>query len=389
VIEGYLLAVERVQAVSLPKLKQALQDEGVEFVQEPGLLLSVRVNGTRTDIRYEKLKTPLKVPGDFVTGSDETVEQLRRAKSLYRLSFEPSQPQASVAVFEALWCVRALMEQATGALLDVTAYKLHDANDVEEITELEFDIRDHVNLHAVEAIEGPAPLWVHTHGMEKFGARDVEAFNLAEDDLPAAESFMHRLCTDLAFGQGPVPRAILQAGESEAFMLVPSEEARGNLMGVPLDTFEGHEGLFFTVVSAGGRHTIAELLKPFRDRFEDESEERTEALSEQAKQRLPAFKARFLRKGLMEPLTFLIRAPFEIHPEGKAESENLWVEVQTWGDDSLQGKLVDGAAQTTEWRKGAQVQVEQDQINALALQREGEQLDDSDVQSLLLAEKPM
>jgi hypothetical protein len=388
VIEGYVLATERVRPVALEKLKASLEDEGVEFIKEEGLLLSIRVNGARTDIRYEKLKEPIKLKGDFVTGSDETVAQLRKAKSIYRISFEPAKPQASVAVFEALWCVRALMEQAPGALLDVTAYKLHDAQDVQEITELEFDIRDHVNLHAVEATEGQAPLWVHTHGMEKFGARDVEAFNLSEKDLPAAESFLHRLCTDLAFGQGPVPRTVLQTGESEAFMLVPSEESRMNLMGIPLDTFEGHEGLFFTVVSAEGRHTIAELLLPYRDRFQEEPEQRTQAMLELSNELLPAFKARFLRKGLMEPLTFLIRAPFETHPEGKPEHENRWVEVLTWGDHQLVGKLVDGAAQTTEWRKGAQVEVEPKQINAIGMQRDGEPLEDDQMRSLLLAERP-
>ena len=58
-------------------------------------------------------------------------------------------------------------------------------------------------------------------------------------------------------------------------MLVPSEEARANLLGVPLDTFEGHEGLFLTVVSPLGRHNTGELLRPYRERFEKEPEERS------------------------------------------------------------------------------------------------------------------
>jgi len=131
------------------------------------------------------------------------------------------------------------------------------------------------------------------------------------------------------------------------------------------------------------------LLKPYRERFEEEPQEKTEALSAQANELLPAFKARFLRKGLMEPLTFVVRAPFEIHPEGEPEQENLWVEVLTWDDEALVGKLVDGATQTTEWRKGAQVEVEQGQINAIAIQRDGEALEDEDMGALLLAEKPM
>jgi len=388
VIAGYLLVTHRVRPVSVQALKRALEDEGVQFVREAGALLSVRVNGARTDIRFERLTKPFKMVGDFISGTEEGIAFVKKAKGVYRISFEPAQPQASVAVFEALWCVRSLMELVRGALMDVTAFKIHDAHDVQEITELEFDIRDHINLHAVEARDGSAPLWVHTHGMEKFGARDVEAFNLSEADLPAAESLIHRLCTDLAFGQGPPPRSVLQTGD-EQFMLLPSEEARTSLMGIPLTTFDGHEGPFLTIVSAEGRHTIADLLKPYRDRFEAEPEERTQSLAAQARELLPAFKARFLRRGLMEPLTFLVRAAFETHPEGGAAEELLWVEVLVWGDDALTGKLVDGAAKTTEWRKGVQVEVEEERINAIGLQRDGEALTDEDMRTLLLAEKPM
>src|SRR5262249_53216993 len=158
--------------------------------------------------------------------------------------------QPSVAVFEALWCARSLMQRIAGVLVDVTAFKIHDPEDVVEITELEFDIRDHVNLHAVEVTDAQTPLWIHSHGMEKFGVRDVEAFQLGEEDLLPAESFLHELCTDLAFGHGPSVRTAVETSAGLQFLLIPSEEARTTLMGVPLETFEGHEGLFFTVVSA-------------------------------------------------------------------------------------------------------------------------------------------
>jgi len=57
----------------------------------------------------------------------------------------------------------------------------------------------------------------------------------------------------------------------------------------------------------------------------------------------------------MEPLAFIVRVPFEVAPEGegKVEDEKLWVEVITWEDETLIGKLVDGGQTTTEWRKGA------------------------------------
>jgi hypothetical protein len=287
--------------------------------------------------------------------------------------------------------VRTLLELVDGVVIDVTAFKLHTQEDVEELTELEFDIRDHIALHAVETGSGDAPLWIHSHGMAKFGLWDVEVFNLAQADLKAAEIFFHELCTDLAFGQAPPPRTAVQTSVGAAFMLIPAEEARASLRGIAPETFTGHEVPFLTVVSPEGRHNLSELLANYRDRFEAETDEEAQEREREAKELLPAFKQRFLRKGLMEPLAFIVRVPFEVHPdgEGKADEETLWVEVVTWEDDTLIGKLVDGGQTTTEWRKGAHVEVEESQINAIGLSHEGRQLDPEEMKTLLLAERPM
>lgn len=388
--EVYILATEQAEPISAHLLKPAFESEDVEFeVVDGGRGFNVQAAQTRVEIRFESVETAFGWTPELITGSEESHETLRKARGFYRIAFEPGKPQASVAVFEALWCARSIMEQVSAVLLDVTAYKLHDAEDVVEITELDFDIRDHVNLHAVEATSGPTPLWVHSHGMEKFGARDLEVFHLGEEDLLAAESFLHELCTDLAFHQSAAPRTLVETSSGYGFMLVPSEEARHNLMGMPLETFEGHEGLYLTVVSPEGRHNVAELLRPYRERFEKEPEEKAEALRRQAKAQLPAFKARFHRKGLMEPLTFLVRAPFETHPDGETVIEHLWGEVLAWEGDRLVAKLVDGAAHTTEWRKGAHVEVEEQQIDAIAVGREGRTLEEEEMMQLLIAERPM
>ena len=42
-----------------------------------------------------------------------------------------------------------------------------------------------------------------------------------------------------------------------------------------------------------------------------------------------------------------------------------------------------------EWRKGAQVEVPEDNLNALALNREGRVLDDAEMTAFLDAERPM
>ena len=387
--EVYILAVRQAEPVPLETLRGAFESSDVEVaVDEAGHSLSIRAGEARTDIQFESLESALDLETDFLTGTEESQAALKNARGFYRLSIEPGRPQPSVAVFEALWCARTLMEQAgEGVLLDLTAFKLHDAADVEEITELDFDIRDHVNLHAIAVEESTTPLWVHSHGMDKFGVPDLEVFQLAEEDLPPAESFLQQLCLDIAFGNSPPLRTAVEAGE-DAFMLVPADEARASLMGISPEAWEGHEGRYLTVLSASGRHNVTRLLAPYRDQFEEEPEEVSAALLAQAQQLLPAFKARFLRKGLMEPTSFRIRAPFESHPEDEAIEEDLWVEVLSWDHEAVIGKLVDGGAHTTEWRKGAQVRVDESSINAIALFRDGHALDDEQLRAALSSERP-
>ncbi len=388
--EVYLVAIARGSPIPSEALRASFESEEMSFTPAPdGRGFTVAAEGSRVEVVYEQRPTPQEWTSELFSGSESALESLARAKAFYRLAFEVGSPQPTVPVFVALMVARMLLLHVDGVLVDITSSKVHDSEDVAEVTELDFDIRDHVNLHAVEVIEGETPLWVHSHGMEKFGARDLEIFHLSEADLLPAEAFLYELCTDLAFGQVPALRAEMGTSEGQSFMLVPSEEARTNLLGVPLETFEGHEGLFLTVVSPQGRHNTTELLRPFRERFAQEPEEKTESMHQETQALLPAFKARFLRRGLMEPLAFLLRAPFQTHPEGQEVAEQLWMEVLSWDDSTVVGRLVDGAVHTTEWRKGAHVEVPESEVNALALSREGRPLDEDEVRALLIAERPM
>jgi uncharacterized protein YegJ (DUF2314 family) len=387
--EVYLLAMARASAVPIEALRASFESEEMSFTPaSDGQGFTIEAEGSKIEVVFESRPTPEEWTADLFSGSEPALEALARARSFYRFAFEPGSPQPTVPVFVALMCARIVLLHSEGVMVDITSSKVHEPDDVGELTELDFDIRDHLNLHAVEVIEGETPLWVHTHGMEKFGARDLEIFHLGEQDLLPAEAFLHELATDIAFGQGPTLRTEMGTSEGQTFMLVPSEEARTNLLGVPLEAFEGHEGLFLTVVSPQGRHNTAELLRPFRERFAQEPTEQTESMHRESQAHLPAFKARFLRRGLMEPLAFLVRAPFETHPEGEAVTEQLWMEVLSWDDATVVGRLVDGAVHTTQWRKGAHVEVPEADVNALALSREGRTLDEEEVRTLLNAERP-
>ncbi|MGV3623071.1 MAG: DUF4026 domain-containing protein [Archangium sp.] len=390
--EVYIVATESPEPLTPELLKEAFEAEEVELIfGEDGNLFSVRADESRVDVKFDGRLAPLGWTPDLLTGGQELREQLENARGFYRVSFEPGKPQPSIAAFEALWTVRTLLEICEGVAVDITSFKIHSHMDVEEITELDFDIRDHITVHAQVMGEGERQTWVHTHGMAKFGSPDVEMFHIAEDDLSAAETFFQELCGDLAFSQGPTPRQVIATSVGMGFQLLPSDEGRANLYGADQDAFTAHNNGFLTVVSPEGRHSMSEILVHYRERFTRESDAEAEKRQTEASRFLPTFKGRYLRKGLMEPLTFLVRAPFEVHPEGveaEPEQEQLWVEVIQWDEDTLVGKLVEGGTRTTEWRKGSHVEVDDSQINALAVAREGRQLDPEEMERLLQLELP-
>ena len=344
-------------------------------------------------MRFEALESPLGWTPELLTGSESAHARLRQARGLYRVAFEtPTGSQPTVAVFEALWCARALMEKPHRASCSiVTAYKLHDAEDVVEITELDFDIRDHVNLHAVEAVAGDTPLWVHSHGMEKFGMRDVEIFHLAEEDLLAAESFLHELCTDLAFGQGPARVARrcsngeghLHAGalrggaarDCSAFRWRPSRATRALFLGPWCPPRGGTPP-----PSCSGRTA---------SRFEQRGpEERTEALRLEAHAPPAGVQGPLPAQGA-DGAAHLPRArPVRDPPRGRADG----------GEPLARGALLGGGPRDREagGRRRADhrvaerrdVEIDEDTVNAVAMGRDGRPLDDEEMQGVLLAERP-
>jgi hypothetical protein len=413
----YIVASTAAEVIEVEGLAEALRGDDVALEKLSSVHWLVTAGEVKIEIQFDARTEPIGWSPELVTGPSELKRTLEKARGFYSFQFQPGSPQPSVAVFEALWTIRALLELTEGVVLDVTSFKLHNQHDIAEITELDFDIRDHVTLHSLEMGTGGgvdregAKLWVHSHGMSKFGAPDAEIFQLEEEDLPASERFLHELCTDLAFGQGPKLRSVTSTSSGQGFVLLPFDEGRANLFSVgrvpsPMTApniesitretgsetlWSDHQGNIMTVVGTDHRHSLSEILGPYRERFEGESEVEAAALQQFVRTYLGTFKSRFLRRGLMEPLAFLVRAPFEVHPGGDddiTEEERLWVEVVQWDESELIGKLVDGGQTTSEWRKGAHVEIDEAQINAIAVNRDGKMLDPDEMKRLLKFELP-
>jgi hypothetical protein len=391
----YIVATASPELLDVALLEETLEGDDVSLEKMTEHHFVVTAGEVKIDVQFDSREGPLGSTPDLLTGPIELKESLAQARGFYRVKFEPGKPQSTIAVFESLWTVRAILEVVDGVVLDATSFKVHSQHDIEEITELDFDIRDHIAIHSmpIERAEedGPKKYWVHTHGMIKFSSPDAEMFQVDAQDLPAAEKFLHELCTDLAFEQGPPMRAATATSVGEGFMLLPCDEGRVNLVGVDNELTIDHQADMITVVGIDRRHSLSDILGQYRSRFEQENEEESAHYLKTATRLKPTFKSRFLRRGLMEPLAFLVRAPFEVHPaDGNEETEleQLWIEVVQWDEHALIGKLVDGAARTSEWRKGAHVEVDDDQINAVALKRAERMLELEEMEQLLKAELP-
>ena len=159
----YIVATDTPEPLAPEVLTEAFEAEDVKLVfGEDDCLFSVRAEASRVDVKFEPRLTPLGWTPELLTGTPELRERLENAHGFYRVAFEPGSPQPSIAAFEALWTVRTILELSEGVAIDVTSFKLHSAMDVEEITELDFDIRDHITVHAQPLGEGERNNWVHS-----------------------------------------------------------------------------------------------------------------------------------------------------------------------------------------------------------------------------------
>lgn len=370
----YLVATSR--RLTAQEFEQAFAGDGVALEFESRDTVALSTSHADLRIEYDSAEAIAPWLNKPLLGTRELRAHIGAATGCYRVYFrELTVPQT---LFEALWVARVIAEMCGGAMLDVTSLQMHSATDLAEMTELDFDIRDHIVIHSVD-INRNGKLWLHSHGMAKFGARDLEVFDIDEHLQEAGEIFLRELGTEYAFSHGPPLSRIMRTTLGGTFMVVADCERKGA-------AYCAQSAGFLTVLGGSGTHTVCALLAPYLEAANlgdgHEVYGNVETL-------LPAFKARFLRRGLLEPITFMVRAAFEITPrDGLRAEESLWLEIVHWNGHQVIGKLLAAARASTEWRKGSQVQVDETQISALGMNRNGKQVPLPEVAGILQGERP-
>ena len=121
--EVYLLATDAAVPLTEDEIRAAFETDEVQLMfGEEGCLFSVRADDSRVDVKFQARPDALGWLPDLLTGTDASHQTLKEAKGFYRFSFEPGKPQASVAVFEALWCVRSLLDVTHFFFFDLSSY---------------------------------------------------------------------------------------------------------------------------------------------------------------------------------------------------------------------------------------------------------------------------
>ncbi len=105
----------------------------------------------------------------------EALEVLLKATYVYRVRFTSREPGSLNYLAHAIKTAESLAKAVHGVVRDVHTGLIFTADGLRRVLKSnEYRISDHVLTHAVAEPDGRG-LWVHTHGLVKFGRPDLEA----------------------------------------------------------------------------------------------------------------------------------------------------------------------------------------------------------------------
>lgn len=125
------------------------------------------------------------LPGEH---SAEAVERMTTARSELILELLPRREPVGPTIQKGMAFADSLAAELRGVILDFFAQRvvMPGARQVQD-KQYDIDPREHLSIHVVAE---PSGLWVHTHGLVKFGRPEFELFDLPADLERAAHAFV-------------------------------------------------------------------------------------------------------------------------------------------------------------------------------------------------------
>lgn len=275
--------------------------------------------------------------------------------------------------------VYRISEQTGGFVWDSQTREMFSAEKLKEIRSVAspetIDVSDHVTVHAYQNGEYVRAV---TLGMSKFGLPDVVVSettnqNIAQLITLFCQSLVETpvLSTagiyDLNLNeiQSPSVREVfselIEANKTKTVKLslhqgkAEAGDAENRLIELGFERYE------LADQHAGQAQAIADLMGESGDdpiQYRSENDQELLAVSEKAKQKLPALREHF-NNGLEPNESIVVKAPFKTPDDG---IEWMWVQVVSWEGDQIKGQLNNDPRHIPDLHSGQTVNVKMDEL---------------------------
>ncbi len=256
-----------------------------------------------------------------------------------------------------------------------------------------------------EILDEGDTVWIHSHGMQKFGLPDLEIEDVPRESARVGLRLMHlisetilklRAESKLDFDR---PAAIDET-TLQFLMQYNPRDPEGHFPGGSLTIRpfvrdydpESPATLRHTLKLLEGRYQAVAVSEPPKAEdetagegdaptFDPEKEELRRRLTEahrQARAALPQFKQSF-RDHSPEDAVHAVKICF---PAEEGGMEWMWISLDAWRGDSLVGHLENTPVVRTDMRKGARIQVSEHEIYDWAISRPGGEIEGAFTESL-------
>lgn len=318
---------------------------------------------------------------------DEDTETLRSANVIGVVRFQPGILTGLEYLLLAVCVVEALRGLIGGVIQDAVSHVLWNGKEWRaRVVEAPSDspVEPHVRF---EVLDEGKNLWVHSHGMQKFGLPELEIDKVPPDAASPCVTFMVMAAEAILKSRlrGTSEIHGRMAVENTPFLfcaesVAPDEERHfplGSLRIIPYlaDYDPQSEDTLRHVLkictskflrqsrggSPRGKAPAAQPVNPSQmaERAKSPRELMLEAYK-RARVELPEFKKSFQsRRPESSSEIYAVKVGFPVH---SGEYEWMWVSLEVWRGDSLVGHVENAPVLRTDLRKGSRVQINEAEI---------------------------
>lgn len=218
-----------------------------------------------------------------------------------------------------------------------------------------FHARGYVATHFVRG-DVDRVSWVHTHGMDRFGLPDVEAFDITEDDAEDVVAFLHEAAESWIRSDPPAPSAQPRRVDGVKVRLLDAKVARRRAKGYDESAWDGHDSAYVTVTPLGEWKDTLAGWKPSSVRRSPVLVDRLCAITNEI---LPQVRKRF-EKG---QAAVKVKARFPVqNAKAERDFESMWIHVEEWDDGKIKGRLANEPERRSDLSSGSAVEITPNEV---------------------------